>query len=134
MRKNKICLVVISFLVFSLGLVILKLSANKELKIFHDEKPNIVEAKSLKYFDTKYTLYDMYSIIASKEIPDDEEFDDILLNWFDYFSENNLFINHFGESYNFSEYQRIKDEYSGETLKTLLINAKKSWFLPILSE
>ncbi len=134
MRKNKICLVVISFLVFSLGLVILKLSANKELKIFHDEKPNIVEAKSLKYFDTKYTLNDMYSIIASKEIPDDEEFDDILLNWFDYFSENNLFINHFGESYNFSEYQRIKDEYSGETLKTLLINAKKSWFLPILSE
>ena len=134
MRKNKICLVVISFLVFSLGLVILKLSANKELKIFHDEKPNIVEAKSLKYFDTKYTLNDMYSIIASKEIPDDEEFDDILLNWFDYFSENNLFINHFGESYNFSEYQRIKDEYSGETLKTLLINAKNSCFLHILSE
>ena len=134
MRKNKICLVVISFLVFSLGLVILKLSANKELKIFHDEKPNIVEAKSLKYFDTKYTLNDMYSIIASIDIPDDEEFDDFLLNWFVYFSENNLFINHFGESYNFSEYQRIKDEYSGETLKTLLINAKKSWFLPILSE
>ena len=56
MRKNKICLVVISFLVFSLGLVILKLSANKELKIFHDEKPNIVEAKSLKYFDVLFTF------------------------------------------------------------------------------
>lgn len=134
MKKNKICLVVISFLVFSLGLVILKLGASKELKIINDEKINIVEPKSLKYFDTKYTLNDMYRIIASNERPADDEFYDVILNWFDYFSENNLFINQYGESYTPTEYQLIKNEYSDESLKILLVEAYKSWFYPVLSK
>lgn len=134
-RKSHKRLIIIVVLVLPLILIIFTLNAHKEFKPENDDKIEISESKPLKYFDTKYSLNDMYNLISKNEIPyDDDEFFDIILNWFDYYGEDNLFINHFGDNYSIDEYKKIKDEFSEGTLKTLLVDAKKSWFFPILSK
>ena len=126
-------LITILILVLFLILIVFKLNVPKELKLNNYEE-NEFKFRQLKYFDTKYSLNDMYDLLYNSEIPNDDEFYDIILNWFDYFEEDNLFINRFGDSYNIDEYTKIKNEYSDETLKVLLISAKKSWFLPVLNK
>lgn len=126
-------LITILILVLFLLFIIFRVNISKELKTNNYEE-NEFKFRQLKYFDTKYSLNDMYDLLYNSEIPNDDEFYDIILNWFDYFEEDNLFINRFGDSYNIDEYTKIKNEYSDETLKVLLISAKKSWFLPILNK
>lgn len=126
-------LITILILVLFLLFIIFRVNISKELKTNNYEE-NESKFRQLKYFDTKYSLNDMYDLLYNSEIPNDDEFYDIILNWFDYFEEDNLFINRFGDSYNIDEYTKIKNEYSDETLKVLLISAKKSWFLPVLNK
>jgi hypothetical protein len=126
-------LITILILVLFLLFIIFRVNISKELKTNNYEE-NEFKFRQLKYFDTKYSLNDMYDLLYNSEIPNDDEFYDIILNWFDYFEEDNLFINRFGDSYNIDEYTKIKNEYSDETLKVLLISAKKSWFLPVLNK
>ena len=126
-------LITILILVLFLLFIIFRVNISKELKTNNYEE-NEFKFRQLKYFDTKYSLNDMYDLLYNSEIPNDDEFYDIILNWFDYFEEDNLFINRFGESYNIEEYTKIKNEYSDETLKVLLISAKKSWFFPVLNK
>lgn len=126
-------LISILILIIFLILIVFKLNVPKELKL-NDYEESESKFRQLKYFDTKYSLNDMYDLLYNSEIPNDDEFYDIILNWFDYFEKDNLFINRFGESYNIDEYTKIKNEYSDEILKVLLISAKKSWFFPVLNK
>ena len=126
--KNKLCVIILTILIVTF---ISQLKSKRDTKIVYDNK-EIKETSNIKYFDTKYSIEDMYNLISKREIPDDNEFYDILLNWYDYYSEDNLFINSFGEEINKYEYQKIKNAFSDDTLKVLLVNVKKSWFLPVL--
>lgn len=104
-----------------------------------DSKPKfndgiINSGKTLKYYDTKYSIDDMYKLISKGDNPQDEEFYDIILNWFDYYSEENLFINRFGDKYNYEEYQKIRNKYSDELFIILILNVKKDWFKDILNK
>ena len=109
-------------------------TANEVPKLSNNSPVKENKTSKLKYLDSKYSLDDMYNLISNREIPDDDEFYDILLNWFDYYSEDNLFINSFGEKFNKDEYQKIKNAFSDNTLKVLLVNVKKSWFIPVLDK
>ena len=135
-RKTKICFLILALLVISLLFKEeLKLkTANEVPKLSNNSAVKENKTSKLKYLDFKYSLDDMYNLISNREIPDDDEFYDILLNWFDYYSEDNLFINSFGEKFNKDEYQKIKNAFSDNTLKVLLVNVKKSWFIPVLDK
>ena len=135
-RKTKICFLILALLVISLLFKVeLKLkTANEVPKLSNNSAVKENKTSKLKYLDSKYSLDDMYNLISNREIPDDDEFYDILLNWFDYYSEDNLFINSFGEKFNKDEYQKIKNAFSDNTLKVLLVNVKKSWFIPVLDK
>ena len=135
-RKTKICFLILALLVISLLFKEeLKLkTANEVPKLSNNSPVKENKTSKLKYLDSKYSLDDMYNLISNREIPDDDEFYDILLNWFDYYSEDNLFINSFGEKFNKDEYQKIKNAFSDNTLKVLLVNVKKSWFIPVLDK
>lgn len=112
--------------------IYMKQVPDNTIQVFDDSRKQI--QNTVKYFDTKYSINDMYDLISKHEIPNDDEFYDILLNWYDYYSEGNLFINWFGEEFTIDEYEKIRKKYSGDTLKVLLISAPKSWFLPVLNE
>ncbi len=135
-RKTKICFLILALLVISLLFKVeLKLkTANEVPKLSNNSSVKENKTSKLKYLNSKYSLDDMYNLISNREIPDDDEFYDILLNWFDYYSEDNLFINSFGEKFNKDEYQKIKNAFSDNTLKVLLVNVKKSWFIPVLDK
>ena len=135
-RKTKICFLILALLVISLLFKEeLKLkTANEVPKLSNNSAVKENKTSKLKYLDSKYSLDDMYNLISNREIPDDDEFYDILLNWFDYYSEDNLFLNSFGEEFNKNEYQKIKKAFSDNTLKVLLVNVKKSWFIPVLDK
>lgn len=135
MRRQIIIIIVILIVVSGATILLIKTKSSNPVNLNQDnDKEEIENDKSLKYFDTKYSINDMYNFISKHQIPEDEEFYDILLNWYDYYSEDNIFINWFGEEFTINEYRKIRREYSDDTLKVLLISAPKSWFLPILSE
>ena len=73
-------LITILILVLFLLFIIFRVNISKELKTNNYEE-NEFKFRQLKYFDTKYSLNDMYDLLYNSEIPNDDEFYDIILNW-----------------------------------------------------
>lgn len=125
--------IILNFIILSVLILLIVFDFEKDSKPkFNDGIIN--SEKTLKYYDTKYSIDDMYKLISKGDNPQDEEFYDIILNWFDYYSEENLFINRFGDKYNYEEYQKIRNKYSDELFIILILNVKKDWFKDILNK
>ena len=94
---------------------------------------NDTEIKTLK--EAKYTPEEMLAFFKGEDTPDDmEAYYDIILNWYDYYSKDTVFINRKGELYSYDEYMKIKAERSEYSIKMSLPVVSKDFFITTLNK
>lgn len=130
--KKKYIVIGIIF-VLSLGVFLSFYYKDKKLEEpIIKEQNNNEEERKLK--EAKYTPEEMLSFFKGEASIDDvDAYYDIVLNWYDYYSDDTLFINRHGEIYSKDEYMKIRENRSEYGFKTSMPIIKKINFTPILT-
>lgn len=131
MKKKRIYFVII-FLLFIVVSITLVLHYNKNNNI---EKINNSQEEVFILKDAKYTPEEMLSFFKGESSPDDmDAYYDIILNWYDYYSKDTLFINRKGDVYSYEEYMKIKKYRSEYFIKTSLPIISKDFLIVTLEK
>ena len=131
MKKYKIIIVVLIIIIIALMayIVVNAISnQNNDLAINNDN-----QGEQTKLKEAKYTPDEMLSFFKGESSPDDmEHYYDIILNWYDYYPKDTLFINRYSEKYTYDEYMLLRDRYDDYQFKTSVPVVKKEHYTPIL--
>lgn len=124
--------------IFGSLLIVFIIIGSFTLKIYKSKNDNNSMSKKeeqevLK--KSKYTPDEMLGFFKGEANPNDlEAYYDIILNWYDYYSKDTLFINKLGEVYSYDEYMKIRKEYGDYAIKTSLPVVQKDFYLPVLTK